>query len=95
MTIQQFRDVHGYLMPASSKPRYIENPKENKGFYAAKMVYCPERDGLIAIGNCVKCEFYNGIKKYKGVQCKSQSKRVAPEYYNKLNPKKYDNECDD
>lgn len=84
--IQQFRNIEGYLIPARLKPRYIEN--SSKYFNAiAKLVYCPERDGLVAIGNCKLCENFNGIKRYQGVKCKTQCTRKAPYYYNKKSAK--------
>lgn len=89
--IQQFRDIHGYLIPRRLKPRYFEN-EVNTGIPVAKFVYCPERDGLIAIGNCKLCSNYDGIKLYQGVQCKTTCTRKAPYYYNKKATKyKYEN----
>lgn len=84
--IQQFRNIEGYLIPERLKPRYIEGT--SKYFNAiAKLVYCPERDGLVAIGNCKLCENYKGIKRYQGVECKTKCTRKAPYYYNKKSAK--------
>lgn len=93
--IQQFRDIHGYLIPQRLKPRYFEH-EVNTGILVAKFVYCPERDGLIAIGNCKTCKNYDGIERYQGVRCKTTCTRKAPNYYDKIPPKyKFKYEDDD
>lgn len=92
MQVQQFRDIQGYLIPENRKPKFMDGKKNDCIHKSAHFVYCPNRDGLVAIQTCKSCEMYKGIKKYKGVLCEAEPKE-PPYYYNTKNPK--DNETDD
>lgn len=84
-----YRDLSGYVINPKHKPIFDESrDKLSGGYVVAVLAFCPEIGGLKHIGECEKCEFFRGHAQYEGVMCASASTIEAPEYYNKINPRK-------
>lgn len=84
MQLIPYRNTEGYLMRGFAIFRRDEPCKNIELGYAAKYVFCPERNGLIWIGHCEGCEHFAGHVENKGVNCKSRKPYAPPEYYEKL-----------
>lgn len=76
-----YRDLNGYIIESKYKPIFDESrDKLSGGYSVAVLTYCPEIDGLKHIGECEKCEFFRGHKKYEGVMCASEAPDKTPQY---------------
>ena len=70
----QYRNIDGYVIQ-NRKAIFVRDKtvtkKVGSGYIIAKLIWCPEREGLRWIGHCENCELFDGHKKYKGVKCRT------------------------
>ncbi len=68
-----YRNIDGYVIQ-NRKAIFVRDKTVTKVSgvcIIAKLIWCPEREGLRWIGHCENCERFAGHKKYEGVKCRT------------------------
>lgn len=81
----KYRDAEGYIIDG---PCIIYHKHRGRvqgfsgGYQSANLVWCPERAHLLALDHCESCPLFVQYAK-TGVDCKSQTPVVLPDWANK------------